>query len=318
MKLSIIIVNYNVKFYLEQCLLSVLKAVAEIESEIFVVDNASIDDSKAYLMPKFPQVQFIWNDLNVGFSKSNNQAIRMSQGDYVLLLNPDTVLGENTLTTVCQFMDEHPDGGGLGVKMIDRNGTFLPESKRGLPTPWNSFCKMFGLASFLPKSELFGQYRLLYLDENEIHQVDVLSGAFMLMRKEALDKSGLLDEAFFMYGEDIDLSYRIQLAGYRNYYLPETIIHYKGESTKKESLKYIRTFYGAMLIFYKKHYPKHSAYFSLVVKLALSFHSAFSFLRNQLSRKLTSNNISSEILLPRDGESFSAMIARIEKKSTIH
>jgi GT2 family glycosyltransferase len=273
MELSIIIVNYNVKHFLEQCLHSVQKASKNIQTEIFVVDNNSVDGSAQLIREKFPHIHFIENKENVGFSKANNQAIRESSGKYILLLNPDTVVEEDTFLKVLAFMDTHRDAGGLGVKMIDGKGTFLPESKRGLPTPWVAFYKIFGLAKLFPKSKIFGKYHLSYLSENEIHLVDVLSGAFMLMRKSVLDKIGLLDETFFMYGEDIDLSYRIQLGGFKNYYFPETtIIHYKGESTKKGSLNYIKVFYKAMIIFAKKHFPGGKAgIFALLIQLAIYF-----------------------------------------------
>lgn len=234
MELSIIIVNYNVKYFLEQCLHSVLQASMNIDPEIFVVDNNSVDGSSQLIRKKFPEIHFIENKENVGFSRANNQAIRKAKGKYILLLNPDTIVEEDTFSKIIEFMDNHADAGGLGVKMIDGKGTFLPESKRGLPTPEVAFYKMFGISKLFPNSKKFGKYHLSYLKENEIHEVDVLAGAFMLLRKETLDKIGLLDETFFMYGEDIDLSYRITLGGYKNYYFPETtIIHYKGESTKK-------------------------------------------------------------------------------------
>ncbi len=220
MKLSVIIVNYNVKHFLEQCLHSVYKATKDIETEIFVVDNNSVDGSAQFVRDKFSDLKIIENKQNVGFAKANNQAIQQAKGEYILLLNPDTVVEENTFSKVVDFMDQHPDAGGLGVKMIDGKGNFLPESKRGLPTPWVAFCKMFGLSQLFPKSKKFGQYHLSYLNENEIHEVDVLAGAFMLLRKKTLEKTGLLDETFFMYGEDIDLSYRITQAGYKNYYFP--------------------------------------------------------------------------------------------------
>jgi GT2 family glycosyltransferase len=202
------------------------------------------------LKEKFPEVQLIENKKNVGFSVANNQAMQIAQGEYFLLLNPDTVVQEDTFVKICDFMDAHPNAGGLGVKMIDGKGQFLPESKRGLPTPFVAFCKIMGLSNLFPKSKKFGRYHLGFLDKNKIHKVDVLAGAFMLMRKSALDQVGLLDETFFMYGEDIDLSYRIQLGGYDNYYFPDTqIIHYKGESTKKSSVNYVFVFYNAMIIF---------------------------------------------------------------------
>ena len=187
------------------------------------------------LADRHPDVTLIANKENVGFSKANNQAIEQSSGEYVLLLNPDTVVAEDTFEKVIKFMDNHPESGGLGVHMIDGKGAFLPESKRGLPKPAVAFYKIFGLSSIFPKSKRFSHYHLGHLPVSETNEIDILSGAFMLMRKEALDKVGLLDENFFMYGEDIDLSYRIQLGGYKNYYFADTsIIHYKGESTKKK------------------------------------------------------------------------------------
>jgi GT2 family glycosyltransferase len=271
MKLSVVIVNYNVKYFLEQCLHSVQKAIKGIDAEIFVVDNNSVDGSTNLVSEKFPEVFLIENEKNVGFSRANNQAIRQSNGEYILLLNPDTVVEEDTFAKVIGFMDSHPEAGGLGVKMIDGKGNFLPESKRGLPTPWVAFYRIFGISRLFPRSEKFGKYHLSYLDENKIHEVDVLAGAFMLLRKSVLNQIGLLDESFFMYGEDIDLSYRITQAGYKNYYFPETtIIHYKGESTKKSSVNYVRVFYNAMIIFANKHYSGRQARaFSLLIRLAI-------------------------------------------------
>ena len=283
MKLSIVIVNYNVKYFLEKCLESVLTAIQNIPTEIFVVDNQSSDGSLEYLQPKFPQVTFIANDENVGFSKANNQAIRLAKGEYILLLNPDTVIYENTLINTCDFMDKHPEAGGLGVKMLDGNGKFLPESKRGFPSPWNSFCKMSGLSTFFPNSKVFGQYHLRYLDENSVHEIDVLAGAFMLLRKTVLDKIGLLDETFFMYGEDIDLSYRIRLGGFINYYFPEPIIHYKGESTKKD-IKYVRIFYNAMRIFYDKHYAQTNFISKGFIRLSIHLGTFFAIVGNLFHR----------------------------------
>lgn len=245
-----------------------------MEVEVFVVDNHSQDDSLDYLMPRFPEVRFIANTENVGFARANNQAIEQSTGKYVLLLNPDTVIAENTLYEVFQFMEAHPEAGGTGVKMLDGDGRFLPESKRGFPTPWVSFCKIFGLSALFPHSRIFGRYHMKYLSPDECHPIDILSGAFMFMRRETLDKSGLLDESFFMYGEDIDLSYRLVLAGYTNYFLPTPIIHYKGESTKKGSLRYVRVFYEAMLIFFKKHYPHYSKGYYLAVKFSIFFRAS--------------------------------------------
>lgn len=281
MKLSIVIVNYNVKYFLEQCLLSVREAAQHIEHEVFVVDNASSDDSLEMLKKRFPEVHLIANDVNLGFSKANNQAIRESTGEYILLLNPDTVVQNNTFSVCLDFMDHHTDAGAIGVKMLDGKGNFLPESKRGLPTPWVSFYKIFGLSSLFPRSPKFARYHLGHLDENENHPVDVLAGAFMMMRREALDKAGLLDEDFFMYGEDIDLSYRITKAGYQNYYLADTsIIHYKGESTKKGSLNYVYVFYKAMAIFARKHFSgTYASVFNLAIRLAIYLRAGISVVR---------------------------------------
>ncbi len=268
-QLSVIIVNYNVKYYLEQCLESVRRASEGLQVEVFVVDNLSTDGSIAYLRERFPHVTFIENTENVGFARANNQAIRISSGKYVLLLNPDTIVLEHTFSDFIRFMDEHPEAGGAGAYMLRTDGTFAPESRRGLPTPFVAFCKMSGLASVLPKSRLFGRYYMRYLDENEANEIEIISGAFMFLRREALDKVGLLDEDFFMYGEDIDLSYRIIRSGYSNYYAPFPIIHFKGESTKKTSYFYVKTFYDAMLIFYKKHYPRSNFLIALFIKSAI-------------------------------------------------
>jgi GT2 family glycosyltransferase len=271
LKLSVIIVNYNVEYFLEQCLNSVRAASKNLEIETFVVDNNSIDDSVAMVQEKFPEIHLIANKENTGFSKANNQAMRISKGDYTLLLNPDTVVEEDTFRKCISFMDEHPEAGGLGVEMLDGKGKFLPESKRGLPTPKVAFYKIFGLSSLFPRSKKFGKYHLGHLPQNETNEIEILSGAFMLMRKTVLDKVGLLDEDFFMYGEDIDLSYRIILGGYKNYYFPETrIIHYKGESTKKSSVNYVFVFYNAMVIFAKKHFSeKNAKTFSFLINLAI-------------------------------------------------
>jgi len=271
MDITVIIVNYNVKYFLEQCLQSVQKALQGISSEIIVVDNNSVDGSVKMIKEKFPDIELIANNANTGFSKANNQAIHIAKGNYILLLNPDTVVEDDTFSKIIAFMNEHPEAGGLGVKMLDGKGNFLPESKRGLPTPAAAFYKIFGLAKLFPKSRKFGKYHLGFLDKDKIHEVEILSGAFFLIRKEVIEKTGTLDEAFFMYGEDIDLSYRIIKAGYKNYYFPETrIIHYKGESTRKSSINYVVVFYNAMLIFAKKHFSKENARsFSTLIHFAI-------------------------------------------------
>ncbi|WP_197076660.1 glycosyltransferase [Hymenobacter terrenus] len=272
-KLSVVIVNYNVCYFLEQALLSVRRAVEKLGQpvEVFVVDNNSADGSVAMVRARFPEVILIANRDNPGFSKGNNQALRRATGQYQLLLNPDTVVEEDTFRACCDFMDAHPDCGGLGVKMLDGQGQFLPESKRALPTPAVAFYKMFGLASIFPKSRTFGRYHLGFLDKEETHEIEVLSGAFMLLRKAALDQVGLLDEDYFMYGEDIDLSYRLTQGGWKNYYFPGTrIIHYKGESTKRTSVNYVFVFYRAMVIFAEKHFASDQAgLFSLLINAAI-------------------------------------------------
>ncbi|MFW5793722.1 MAG: glycosyltransferase [Bacteroidota bacterium] len=286
MDLSVIIVNYNVKYFLEQCLKSVFLASKGLNVEIFVVDNNSVDGSQEMIRKKFPHVHLIDNKENLGFSRANNQALSISKGRYALLLNPDTVVEDDTFRKVVSFMDEHPDAGGLGVKMLDGSGKFLPESKRGLPTPSTAFYKIFGLSALFPKSRTFGKYHLGYLDKDKIHEVEVLSGAFLLMRAETIKKAGLLDEDFFMYGEDIDISYRIIKAGYKNYYFPKTrIIHYKGESTKKSSINYVFVFYNAMIIFARKHFSKKNAkLFSFFINLAIYFRASLAIFNRFVKR----------------------------------
>lgn len=286
MKLSVIIVNYNVRHFLDQCLTSVARAMEQLEVEVFVVDNQSVDGSVEMVREKHPWVHLIANKENTGFSKANNQAIRLSKGEYVLLLNPDTVVEEDTFRKCISFMDAHPDAGGLGVKMIDGKGHFLPESKRGLPSPAVAFYKIFGLSALFPKSKIFGRYHLGYLDKDETHEVEVLAGAFMMMRKEALDKVGLLDETFFMYGEDIDLSYRLIRGGYKNYYFPDArIIHYKGESTKKSSINYVIVFYKAMIIFASKHFSQGNArLFSFFINIAIYLRAGAAILNRFMQR----------------------------------
>ncbi|MDF1571830.1 MAG: glycosyltransferase [Bacteroidales bacterium] len=281
MDLSIVIVNYNVKYFLEQCLHSVKKAMEGLETEVFVVDNNSVDGSCSHIRERFPWVKLIENRENVGFSKANNQAIRAASGKYVLLLNPDTVVEEDTFRKCFRFMETHDDAGALGVKMIDGSGHFLPESKRAFPTPWVAFYKIFGLSRLFPRSKKFGKYHLGYLPGDASSKIEVLAGAFMFLRRETLDKVGLLDEDYFMYGEDIDLSYRIIMGGYNNYYFPEAIIiHYKGESTKKGSLNYVLVFYNAMIIFARKHFSTRNArYYTLVINLAIYLRASMAVTR---------------------------------------
>jgi GT2 family glycosyltransferase len=284
-KISIVIVNYNVKYILAQCLYSVQAAANGLDIEIFVVDNNSTDGSVACLRPQFPEVVFIENDDNPGFAKANNQAIHQCNGEYILLLNPDTVIGEDCLQNLCRFLDEHPQAGAAGVKMLNGHGAFLPESKRSFPTPWVSFCKLFGLSKLFPRSRRFAAYSLPYLNPDETHRVEVLAGAFMLLRHEALKKTGLFDESFFMYGEDIDLSYRIVLAGYQIYYLPERILNYKGEITKTGDRKYLHAFYDAMLIFYRKYYPDSGRFISGLIRLSIALRKGYAALFEKKNRR---------------------------------
>ena len=276
MKLSIIVVNYNVCYFLEQALRAVESAIELAASsgylcECIVVDNNSQDKSVEMMRSDFPHIPLIANKENTGFSKANNQGIAIAKGEFVLLLNPDTVVAEDTFVKVLEFVDAHPECGGLGIKMIDGRGNFLPESKRGIPTPRVSLYKLLGLSKVFPKSRTFNQYHLGFLDKNQTCEAPILSGAFMLLRKSVLDEIGLLDETFFMYGEDIDLSYRIVKAGYKNYYFADSsIIHYKGESTKKGSLNYVRIFYKAMLIFAQKHFAgQQNRLFTLFIEAGI-------------------------------------------------
>lgn len=257
-----------------------------LQIEVIIVDNASKDGSREMLEANYSEFDLLFNTENVGFSRANNQGIRLAKGKYVLLLNPDTVVQEDTFSKVIAYMDAHPDTGGLGVHMIDGKGNFLPESKRGLPRPLVAFYKIFGISRLFPKSKRFGQYHAGHLPENQTNEIDVLSGAFMLMRKEALDKVGLLDEAFFMYGEDIDLSYRIQQGGYKNVYFSDTtIVHYKGESTKKSSVNYVFVFYRAMIIFAKKHFTGNNAWlFAFMINAAIYFRAFLAILMRLIKR----------------------------------
>ena len=276
MKLSVVIVSYNVRNYLEQCLQSVQKALEGIEGEVFVVDNHSDDDSVVTVREKYPWVRLIENQENLGFSKANNQAIRQSQADYVLLLNPDTVVAEDTLRGVLTFMDEHPKAGGAGVMMCYEDGSRAPESRRALPTPWVAALKMLGFTK---------RYYMSHLPWDQPCRIEVVSGAFCLLRHEALKTVGLLDEDFFMYGEDIDLSFRLLKGGWENWYLPYSIIHYKGRSTQKSDYRYVHVFYQAMLIFFQKHYSHLSLVYTVPVKMAIYFR-ALVALTDILRKKL--------------------------------
>ncbi len=258
MDLSIIIVNYNVKEFLENLLNSIVPATVGIETEIFVIDNASSDGSKDIIEQKFPHVKCVWNRENLGFAKANNIGLKMATGKNILLLNPDTILNENTLKVMISFMDNHAEVGMAGCKILNPDGTLQLACRRGFPGPWTSFCKVSGLSNLFPQSRLFARYNLTYRDENQSYEVDAISGSFMMIRKEVYDAIGGLDEDFFMYGEDLDLCYRVQKAGYKVYYVHETqIIHFKGESTKRSSVNDTANFYNAMRLFVRKHFAAY-------------------------------------------------------------
>lgn len=286
MELSVIIVNYNVKYFLEQCLFSVRAAMQGMHGEVLVVDNASTDGSRAYLTVRFPEVRFFWNHTNLGFAKANNQALQYARGKYILFLNPDTVVPEDCFRKCVSFMEAHPDAGALGIRMLDGSGQFLPESKRSFPSLLTSFFKLSGLSRLFPRSPLFGRYHLGHLSEHENHAVEVLAGAFMMVRKVVLESVGSFDERFFMYGEDIDLSYRIRQAGYHNYYFSESfIVHFKGESTRKGSLNYVRMFYQAMSLFVQKHYrTTGTVLLRRFINLAIWLRAALSLLKRFMQR----------------------------------
>lgn len=265
MKLSVVIVNYNVCNYLTACIDSVAKGLEGIEAEVFVVDNNSTDNSVEVVSRDYPWVHLIYNIENLGFSKANNIAIRQSAGEYVLLLNPDTVVEQDTLHYVITFMDEHPEAGAAGVKMHNADGSLAPESRRAVPTPLVAARKMLGFTK---------RYYMSYLSWDVPGQIQVVSGAFFMIRRKALEQVGLLDEDFFMYGEDIDLSYRLLKGGWQNWYLPYSIIHYKGQSTQKSDFRYVHVFYQAMLIFFRKHYSHLSFFFTIPVKCAIYFRAS--------------------------------------------
>lgn len=270
MKLSVVIVNYNVRELLSECIKSVNTALTGIDGDIYVVDNNSSDGSVAYIRDHFPDVHVIANSDNQGFAHANNQAIRQTNSDYVLLLNPDTVVFEGTIRGCVDFMDAHPQCGGVGVRMLTREGTVAPESRRAIPTPWVAFLKMLGFTR---------KYYMSHLPWDKPGQIEVISGAFCMLRHKALDQIGLLDEDFFMYGEDIDLSYRLLKGGWENWFLPYDIIHYKGESTQKSSFRYVHVFYQAMLIFFRKHYAHLSFLISLPIQAAIYFRALMALIQ---------------------------------------
>lgn len=311
---SVIIVNYNVKHYIEQCLNSLLRSVPD--AQIIVVDNNSKDGSADYLRERFPMVNLIANSENVGFGRANNMALQYAEGRYVLFLNPDTVVAERTIPYCVEYMDSHPDIGSAGVRMLYGDGRFAFESRRALPTPKVAFWHMTGLGRFFPKSRVFARYHMTYEDPMRDCDIDVVSGAFMFVRKSVLDRVGGFDEAFFMYGEDIDLSYRILMHGYKNRYLPVPIIHYKGESTIKTTYSYAKVFYDAMMIFYNKHFRRSSRFLTPFVKMAVGLKKIGTFLgQNLFYRHRMSADYSQKSLFIGRKEIFPNVVALAGKSS---
>lgn len=280
MDLSIVIVNYNVKHFLEQCLMAIERARRDLKIEIFVVDNASVDGSPAMLKKKFPQVRLMENHKNLGFSKANNQALRLCRGKYILLLNPDTLIQEDTLIELIRFLESHPKAGAVGCMLINPDGSFQAASRRSLPTPWVAFTRIIGLSRIFPRSPIFGRYNLTYLKPDHESEIDVLSGSLSMFRVEAIAAVQYFDEDYFMYGEDIDLCYRIKKAGWQIFYTPRTkAIHYKGESSKRSELSYIANFYSAMLIFINKHFPtRYSGLVKLLITVGIVIRAWFAYL----------------------------------------
>ena len=320
MVLSVIIVNYNVKYYLAQCLRSVEKAIKEIDAEVIVIDNASSDGSVTYLQQQFPFVKFFSNRTNTGFGKANNLGLAHSSGDLVLFLNPDTIIPEDGLLKCIAFLKSRGDAGALGVKMIDGSGKYLPESKRGFPSFSTSFFKLSGITALFPHSHKLAKYYLGHLPKDEVNEVDVLAGAFLMVKREVLNVTGAFDEAFFMYGEDIDLSYRIQQAGWKNFYFPLTsIIHFKGESTKKGDLDYVRMFYKAMSIFVEKHYAgSSSGLYPVFIQLAISLRAIPTALKTFISsRQAETPNAMSEVALICSTDDSRQIIAILEKTKRV-
>jgi len=291
--LSVIIVNYNVKHFLEQCLCSVQKAIEGMEAEIMVIDNNSSDGSIDFLSSRFATIRFIASHENIGFARACNLGLKLAKGRYILFLNPDTVIPGDCLKKCIAFLESKPDAGAAGIKMLDGSGRFLKESKRSFPAPLTSLFKLFGLARLFPNSKIFSKYHLGHLDANKDHEIDVLAGAFMMVKKEVLDKTGGFDETFFMYGEDVDLSYRIQKTlcettggNYKNYYFSgSSIIHFKGESTKRGSMNYVRMFYTAMSIFVRKHYGgTRAGFFSFMIHFGIWLRALLSGLSRFIRR----------------------------------
>ena len=289
MQLSVIILNYNVRYFLEQCVLSVQSALSSIDSEIIVVDNNSSDDSCEMVKKHFPTVKLIQNKENLGFSKGNNIGVDLAKGEYVCILNPDTVVAEDTFLKTLAFAKKQKELGIIGCKLIDGSGNFLPESKRGVPTPWVAFTKIMGLYKLFPKSKICSKYYAEHLSENQTGKVDILVGAFMFLKRDLYLEVGGFDENCFMYSDDIDLSYMVSKKGKSNFYFHETtVIHYKGESTIKDET-YMHRFREAMQFFYKKHF-KVSILFSAFMKVGIVFFSSVKMFQGKSSQNFGIQN----------------------------
>jgi GT2 family glycosyltransferase/lipopolysaccharide/colanic/teichoic acid biosynthesis glycosyltransferase len=281
-RVSVIIVNYNVRDFLHHAIVSLTKALKGISSEILVVDNASDDGSVAMIKKVFPRVRLFASPVNLGFAKANNLALRQARGEFLLMINPDTLVQEDTISSMIAFFEEHPDVGLAGCKILNPDGTFQLPCRRSFPTPWVAFTKMTGLSKLLPSTRLFGRYNLTYLSPDETYEIDAVSGSFMMLRKSVYNEVGGLDEDFFMYGEDLDWCYRIQRTGWRIYYVHSTqIIHYKGESTRRSDIDEIRTFYKAMHQFVRKHFER-MGFFLLFLRLGITISSWVAMLRGFL------------------------------------
>lgn len=278
--ISIVIVNYNVKAFLEQCLMAIERATHKLSVEVLVVDNASVDGSQAMVRRRFSEVHLIENSKNLGFSRANNLALKKARGTYVLVLNPDTLIQEDTLLILKGYLDEHKDVGAVGCKLINPDGSFQITSRRSLPTAWIAFTRIVGLSKIFPRSRLFGKYNMTYLDPNIATPVDVLPGSLMFVRRDVLEKIEYFDEDYFMYGEDVDLCYRITKAGWKIQYIPHTqAIHYKGESTKKSEFSFVHNFYAAMLIFANKHFKgRYSIFLRALLKFGIYIRAFLSYL----------------------------------------
>ncbi|WP_442787308.1 glycosyltransferase family 2 protein [Flavobacterium suncheonense] len=311
MQLSVIILNYNVRYFLEQCVLSVQKALENIDSEIIVVDNFSTDGSCAMMKQRFPNVKLIENKANLGFPKGNNIGVAEAKGKYLCILNPDTVVAEDTFEKILRFAESKTDLGIVGCKLIDGTGNFLPECKRGVPTPWVAFTKIFGLYKLFPKSSLFNKYYAQHLSENETGKVDILVGAFMIMKRDLYLQVGGFDENCFMYSDDIDLSYLVLKSGKSNYYFHETsVIHYKGESTVRDGT-YMKRFREAMQFFYKKHFGG-SFVFDVLMRMGAF---AFALLKKNQQKQVV-YDVSEYVLISSDETLKNKLENQLQKKIT--